>query len=116
MIYAPPEPDPPMPEPAPEPRRAPARAGLRMPAGDRPLPPEGAVIGRSSASDFVVDDPNVSRRHVEIRPDGDTWTLRDLGSTNGTELNGRRVERARLEDGDEITVGTTRITFARDLG
>jgi Protein of unknown function (DUF3662)/FHA domain len=115
MVYAPPAPEP---EPAPPepPRAAPARAGLRLSDGDRPLPPDGVVVGRSSACDLVVDDPNVSRRHVEIRPDGDGWTALDLGSTNGTELNGRRIERARLEDGDEITVGTTRITFARDLG
>ncbi len=72
------------------------------------------VLGRSRECDVQLDDTNASRRHCELTQDDATgWELRDLGSTNGTELNGRRVERAALADGDRITIGETRILFAR---
>ncbi len=72
----------------------------------------GAVIGRSRECDIVVDDANVSRRHAELRPRGSAWVLTDLGSTNGTRLDGRRIERSEvLEPGDEIGVGGSVITF-----
>ena len=48
--------------------------------------------GRSRQCDVIVDDPNVSRQHAEVRPRGGSWVLTDLGSTNGSRLNGRRVE------------------------
>jgi hypothetical protein len=69
------------------------------------------VIGRGSEADIVVDDPGVSRRHLEIRvtPSGPIAT--DLGSTNGTFVEGHRVEAATLVDGNTITVGRTRILF-----
>ncbi|MEJ5946743.1 DUF3662 and FHA domain-containing protein [Pseudokineococcus basanitobsidens] len=70
------------------------------------------VVGRGSESDVVVDDPGVSRRHVEIRVDGGRASVRDLGSTNGTFLDGRKVESGPLVDGAVITVGRTRITFS----
>jgi pSer/pThr/pTyr-binding forkhead associated (FHA) protein len=62
-----------------------------------------------------VDDGNVSRRHLElIRERDGTWTLVDLGSTNGTELNGRRVDRrTTLDDGDRISIGGTELLFER---
>ena len=69
------------------------------------------LIGRSRECDFRVDDPNVSRRHAELRRDDEGWGIVDLGSTNGIKLNGRRVESARLSPGDEITLGLTRLTF-----
>jgi hypothetical protein len=73
----------------------------------------GAVLGRSRQSDVMVDDPNVSRAHAEVRPHGSSWVLTDLGSTNGTRLNGRRVgEPEVLKPGDEIELGTTTLTFA----
>ena len=70
-----------------------------------------AVLGRSRESDCVFRDPNISRRHAELRrgPTGD-WQVVDLGSTNGVKVNGRRVE-ARLSPGDEVTLGTTRFVF-----
>jgi hypothetical protein len=74
--------------------------------------PGGATLGRSRHSDVMVDDPNVSRAHAEIRPRGGSWVLADLGSTNGSRLNGRRVEGSEvLKPGDEIELGTTVLTF-----
>jgi pSer/pThr/pTyr-binding forkhead associated (FHA) protein len=69
------------------------------------------VIGRSREADIVLQDPNVSRRHAELRREGPAWWLVDLGSTNGTELNGRRVQRSKLNDGDTITLGATDLVF-----
>jgi Protein of unknown function (DUF3662)/FHA domain len=116
MVYAP-EPTP-EPEPEPEPA-APSRAesvvvmwegrefGIESPI---------TVIGRSSECDVVVGDPNVSRRHAEIRRMGRGYSLVDLGSTNGTEVNGQRVTETSLMNGDVIGVGTTQITFERRIG
>ncbi|MGH2914906.1 MAG: FhaA domain-containing protein [Solirubrobacteraceae bacterium] len=74
--------------------------------------PAGATIGRSRDCDIVVDDPNISRAHAECRPAGGSWELADLGSTNGTRLNGHRVRGTEpLAPGDEIEVGTTRLRF-----
>jgi hypothetical protein len=72
------------------------------------------VIGRSKECDIQVDDPNVSRRHAEVRQEGTTYWIVDLGSTNGIEVNGRRLKRAKLEDGDTVTLGSTEITFRRE--
>jgi hypothetical protein len=72
----------------------------------------GATIGRSRQCDIVVDDPNVSRRHAELRPRGGSWVVSDLGSTNGTSLNGRRIDHPEvIQSGDQIEVGTSAITF-----
>ena len=74
--------------------------------------PAGATLGRSRQCDVMVDDPNVSRTHAEIRPRGGSWVLTDLGSTNGSRLNGRRVEGPEvLKPGDEIELGTSQIKF-----
>jgi hypothetical protein len=71
-----------------------------------------AVLGRSKECDCIFRDPNVSRRHAELRrgPTGD-WQVVDLGSTNGVKVNGRHVESSRLSPGDEVTLGTTRFVF-----
>ena len=71
------------------------------------------VLGRSKDSDVQVEDANVSRRHAELRREGPSWWLVDLNSTNGTELNGKRVQRAKLSDGDTITLGATNLVFAK---
>jgi hypothetical protein len=72
----------------------------------------GAVIGRSRDCDIVLGDANVSRRHAEIYPDGSGWAVRDLGSTNGVRLNGRRLEGpAQLSPGDRLLLGTTELEF-----
>ncbi len=72
------------------------------------------VIGRSRECDLVLDDPNVSRRHAELRRENGGWAVRDLGSTNGIKLNGRRSRGGRLSPGDEITLGLSRLTFEQE--
>lgn len=67
------------------------------------------VLGRGQESDIVVDDPGVSRRHVEVRVEGSGVSARDLGSTNGTFVDGERVQSGPLSEGSRITVGRTRI-------
>jgi hypothetical protein len=73
------------------------------------------VLGRSREADIRVSDVNVSRRHVELRQVGAGYWIVDLGSTNGVELNGKRVDRARVRDGDRITLGSTEVVFGRSL-
>ena len=72
------------------------------------------VLGRSRDCDIQLADSNVSRRHAELRQEGASYWIIDLGSTNGTEVNGKRVKRAKLSDGDTIVLGSTRITFDRE--
>ena len=78
-----------------------------------PLEPPGLTIGRGTASDIRIDDPGVSRRHVEFRvqPGSSSTSVSvvDLGSTNGTVVNGQRVQQAVLEDGSVVQIGSTRI-------
>jgi pSer/pThr/pTyr-binding forkhead associated (FHA) protein len=74
--------------------------------------PAGVTIGRSRQCDVVLNDANVSRQHAEIRPRGGSGVLSDLGSTNGSSLNGRRIEGAEVvKAGDEVEVGTSKIRF-----
>jgi hypothetical protein len=85
---------------------------LVLPSGDRFTLGEHVVgVGRHPETNLVLADPNVSRNHAEIRPQGDTYVVVDLGSTNGTRVNGVRVDRQVLSDGDEITFGNTRMRF-----
>ena len=72
------------------------------------------VLGRSKDADVQVADPNVSRRHAELRQEGATYWLIDLDSTNGVEVNGKRVKRLKLEDGTRFTLGSTEIAFSRE--
>jgi pSer/pThr/pTyr-binding forkhead associated (FHA) protein len=72
------------------------------------------VVGRSREADIVLADPNVSRRHAELRRDEGGWHVVDLGSTNGIKVNGRRVDQAGLSPGDQITIGVTDLTFELD--
>lgn len=78
-----------------------------------PLSKDEIVIGRLEGCDVIVEDPSLSRRHAEIRREGDEWVLIDLGSTNGTEVNGKRVNRHRLAPGDRLTFGETTFEFRR---
>jgi Protein of unknown function (DUF3662)/FHA domain len=80
--------------------------------GERhPLQPPGIVVGRGSDANLRINDPGVSRRHVEIRVDVSggrvTVSAIDLGSTNGTSMDGRRVQQALLHDGSTIVIGNT---------
>ena len=72
---------------------------------------EPVVIGRLSTSDVVLSDSNVSRRHAEIRRDADKWVLVDLGSTNGTVVNGKLAREHPLKNGDKLTFGKTELVF-----
>ena len=84
--------------------------------GERhPLDKRSVVLGRSRDCDIRLDDANVSRHHAEIRQEGATYWIVDLGSTNGLEVNGRRVKRAKLEDSDRVTVGSTELVFGRSF-
>jgi hypothetical protein len=74
------------------------------------------VIGRSRDCDIQVADSNVSRRHAEVRQEGAAYWVVDLDSTNGTEVNGRRLKRAKLKPGDTITVGATELVFRQEPG
>jgi hypothetical protein len=69
------------------------------------------VLGRSRDCDIQLHDANVSRRHAELRQEGASYWIVDLGSTNGIEVNGKRVKRAKLRDGDTITLGSTDLHF-----
>jgi hypothetical protein len=69
------------------------------------------LIGRSRDCDFTLEDPNASRRHAELRNEGGQWVIADLGSTNGVKVNGRRVEQAPLQPGDELSFGLARLRF-----
>ncbi|MEU5340592.1 MULTISPECIES: FHA domain-containing protein [unclassified Streptomyces] len=107
------------PPPAPERPSAvslPAATGtFRQPTSVRPLPARMVGIGRGGDNDLVVDDLIVSRRHAELRalPDG-TYEIVDLGSHNGTFLNGQPVTRARIDEGDIVGIGHSAFCLVGD--
>jgi len=81
-------------------------------AGKRyPILKSHTVIGRGSDADITVDDAGISRKHVEILWDGSRAQVNDLGSTNGSQLDGQRVNKAPLPPDSVITIGRTRIVF-----
>jgi hypothetical protein len=83
-----------------------------LPNGERfTLHQEVITVGRHPDSNLVLADPNVSRAHAEIRPQGDRYAVVDLGSTNGTKVNGVKIAQHLLQDGDEISFGNTRMRF-----
>jgi len=86
---------------------------LTMNGDTRTLNERRVVMGRSKECDLQVPDANISRRHAELRQEGSTWWVVDLDSTNGTEVNGKRVPRAKLAPGDTITLGETELVFDR---
>ena len=119
----------PVPEPAPtatfaaaaaaaaEPESAasepPIRGELVMPSGKRVAVGEDTItIGRLPACELSVNDPNVSRRHAQVRPTGPDVVVVDLGSTNGTKVNGQRIKGEQaIVDGDIISLGATHLRF-----
>jgi FHA domain/Domain of unknown function (DUF1707) len=73
----------------------------------------GVTLGRSRECDCVVPEPSVSRRHASLRRDGERWLLRDLGSRNGTRVNGLRVlEETEVRPGDRVSLGEVRYRLA----
>jgi hypothetical protein len=82
-------------------------SGQRIPLGDRPI-----TVGRMSDCSIPLNDQNVSRRHAEIVPGRGAYVVRDLGSTNGTMVNGTRISgEQRLNDGDILSFGSTYVRF-----
>ena len=110
---APAAPVPPPPPPAPAPV---AQWVLVWPGGVVPIRDTALVIGRSKDCDVPLADGNVSRRHAEIGRSADGFVLRDLDSTNGTTVNGRRVKSAPVGEGDEITLGTSTLRIEQRPG
>jgi pSer/pThr/pTyr-binding forkhead associated (FHA) protein len=72
--------------------------------------------GRHPESDIFLDDITVSRRHAEIRREGDGYVVYDAGSLNGTYLNRERVDRGVLRNGDELQIGAFKLVFLTGLG
>lgn len=107
------EPEPKRPDPAPAVRLYIEVNGTRYPLGAGSL-----VVGRSSSVDLRINDPGVSRRHAEVLLTGNApeqrVSLVDLGSTNGTRVNGRTAERADLHPGDTVQVGATVLRLCSD--
>lgn len=95
-------------EPEPEP---PASVTVNGQSHDLRKP--SMIVGRSKECDIRLSDPNVSRRHAEIRQEGSLYWIVDLGSTNGISVNGRALKRAKLDDEDRITLGSTELVFRR---
>ncbi len=85
---------------------------LELPDGQRVgLGVQVTTIGRVPESTIVLSDPNASRHHAEIHLDGDSFELVDLGSTNGSKVNGQKISRQLLAEGDELTFGTIQLRF-----
>jgi hypothetical protein len=80
---------------------------------ERPLDRDTMVIGRLAGSEIEIQDTGASRRHAEIRRQGDDYVIVDLGSTNGTLVNEGPIAEHTLEDGDRITIGRTVLQFRR---
>lgn len=92
-----------------------ATAVLEINGESMPLSPPGITVGRGAEADLKVNDPGVSRRHVEFRVTSDQQgprvSVHDLGSTNGILVNGKRVQNAALADGATIRIGNTSMTL-----
>ena len=84
--------------------------------GNHPLEGQGPwTVGRSQDNDITVNDPNVSRRHARISRADNGFVVEDLGSTNGTLLDGAPIDRERIDGGDELTFGQTNARFVRRI-
>ena len=70
-----------------------------------PLDRDWTVIGRGRSADLVIAEPTISRAHAAIGWDAEGFFMQDLGSTNGTKVNGQRSPLARLKDGDDLQLG-----------
>jgi hypothetical protein len=91
-----------------------ARALLEVNGTQQPLHPPAMVVGRGTDADVRINDPGVSRRHIEfeVEPNGDgiRVSVRDLGSTNGMLVDGHRVSNTGLHDGSVVKIGNTTMT------
>ncbi len=99
-------------EAIPRPAAAPTYGRLELPTGERvAVRDHPVVLGRGHEADVRIADASVSRRHAEVRYDGARVLVEDLGSTNGTSVNGERVARATLVPGDRLTLGAAVVVF-----
>ena len=90
-----------------------ARAVLVVNGTEHPLDSGGVVVGRGTEADVRINDPGVSRRHVEFSVDGVSplrISVRDLGSTNGMLVDGHRMSSTALHDGSQVKIGNTTMT------
>jgi Protein of unknown function (DUF3662)/FHA domain len=95
-----------------------AREIVEVVLDDETYPLEGRgpwTVGRSQECDIVVSDPNVSRKHARLSRADNGFVVEDLGSTNGTLLDGAPIDRERIESGDELTFGQTIARFVRRI-
>jgi FhaA, N-terminal domain/FHA domain len=95
-----------------------AREVVELVLDDKTYPLEGRgpwTVGRSQENDIVVPDPNVSRRHARLSRADNGFVVEDLGSTNGTLLDGAPIDRERIESGDELTFGQAIARFVRRI-
>ncbi len=92
----------------------PSGASVRVMQGffeglELPVDRDWMVVGRGRGADLLITEPTISRAHAAIGFDGGTFFVEDLGSTNGTSVNGKRKPRALLNSGDEIQLGKLRL-------
>ncbi len=94
----------------------PATVAIRGVDDDVVLSGDRAVVGRLNTCAICLTDANASREHAAFEREGTGWAIQDLGSTNGTLLNGAPVKRQRLRDGDVVAVGITEIVYHEARG
>jgi Protein of unknown function (DUF3662)/FHA domain len=95
-----------------------AREVVEVVTKDGSFPLEGRgpwTVGRSQDNDIVIPDPNVSRKHARLSRADNGYVVEDLGSTNGTLLDGAPIDRERIESGDELTFGQSTARFVRRI-
>ena len=85
-------------------------AGRRFPIGDAPV-----TFGRGDDNDIIIPDPAVSRHHAQLRQEADGFVLADLGSANGTQVNGEVITTRHLRPGDEITIAKKSYKISYEL-
>jgi pSer/pThr/pTyr-binding forkhead associated (FHA) protein len=114
--YGAPQQQPPQQQPPQQPQRRPGGAMLVVDQTNQrfDLRTGSNVIGRGSDSDLQLLDQGISRRHLDIQYDGHYATAYDLGSTNGTTVNGHEISSHVLRHGDVVRIGHTRIVFHQD--
>ncbi len=88
---------------------------LLLPDGHRLPVADGLTIGRVDGCDVRLDDPKASRHHARLIVEASVVEIEDLGSSNGTRLNGKEIQRRMLRSGDVIQIGTSLITYQQEL-
>ncbi len=89
-----------------------AKVFLEVNGAQHPISPPGLVVGRGHDADLRINDPGVSRRHVQFQLNGDRLSVVDLGSTNGMLVDGSKAQEATLYDGSAVKIGNTTLTVS----